>query len=444
VAYLPRDIRARAVGGLRGRVLEVGSGSGPNFPYYRGVNRVVAVEPDPTMRRRAARQVHLLRQQGVRTPIEIVDGRGEQLPFAARSFDAAVLTLVLCSVDDVDAALAEVRRVLRPGASVRMVEHVRAPDPTTAAVQAWMTRLNRRFGGCHLDRDAVGALRWAGFEILDYTEHWNGVLVDVRARTPTASARPLTPPRRLSTQAARGPVVVPAEAPQEGGRSDHSADPVAAPKVARPRPRWRASWGWMMAGALVVLGGVAVAPRLLVAPTVASIGCVPPTRTVPPLHQHLTIEEAGRLVPVPGGIGDATGRPLVSCLYWLHTHAPDGIIHIESPARRTYTLGQFFAVWRQPLGRTQVLGLRVDATHRLRTYVDGRLYRGDPRAATDAARAYHPGGRSALDATAALHVPIGPQHDTGAGRTGAGAPLSSVGRVASHRHEHRSCMVWRL
>jgi len=210
VAYLPRDIRARAVGGLRGRVLEVGSGSGPNFPYYRGVNRVVAVEPDPTMRRRAARQVHLLRQQGVRTPIEIVDGRGEQLPFAARSFDAAVLTLVLCSVDDVDAALAEVRRVLRPGASVRMVEHVRAPDPTTAAVQAWMTRLNRRFGGCHLDRDAVGALRWAGFEILDYTEHWNGVLVDVRARTPSASPHPPAPPEHAGS-------------PRPGGRTCRSA-----------------------------------------------------------------------------------------------------------------------------------------------------------------------------------------------------------------------------
>jgi len=136
----------------------------------------------------------------------------------------------------------------------------------------------------------------------------------------------------------------------------------------------------VIAGVLVLLGGIVVAPRLLVAPALAGIGCVPPTGTVPPLHQHLTIEEAGRLVPVPGGIGDATGRPLASCLYWLHTHAPDGLIHVESPARRTYTLGQFFAVWRQPLGRTRVLGLRVDATHSVRTYVDGRLYRGDPRA----------------------------------------------------------------
>jgi len=380
VAYLPRDIRARAVSGLRGRVLEVGAGSGPNFPYYRGVNRVVAVEPDPTMRRRAARQVRLLRQQGVRTPIEIVDGRAEQLPFAARSFDAAVLTLVLCSVDDVDAALAEVRRVLRPGASVRMVEHVRAPDPTTVAVQAWMTRLNRRFGGCHLDRDAVGALRWAGFEILDYTEHWNGVLVDVRARVPSAPARPPALPRHRSAPAVvESPVAAPAMASEAEGTSGYPADPVAVPEDARPRPGRRVPWGWVIAGVLVLLGGV-VAPRLLVAPTIAGIGCVPSTGTVPPLHQHLTIEAAGRPVPVPGGIGDATGRPLASCLYWLHTHAPDGLIHVESPARRTYTLGQFFAVWRQPLGRTRVLGLQVNATHRVRTYVDGRLYRGDPRA----------------------------------------------------------------
>ncbi len=342
---------------------------------------MVAVEPDPTMRRRAARQVRLLRQQGARTPIEVVAGRAEHLPFAARSFDAAVLTLVLCSVDDVDAALAEVRRVLRPGASVRMVEHVRAPDPATAAVQAWMTRLNRRFGGCYLDRDAVGALRRAGFEILDCTGHWNGVLVAVRARAPSAPARPPAPPHHLGApEPAGSPVAAFTASPGEGGMGSHPMDPAAEPEVARPWLGRRVRWGWVIAGLLVLLGAAVVAPRLFVAPTVAGIGCVPSTGTVPPLHQHLTIEAAGRPVPVPGGIGDAVGRPLASCLYWLHTHAPDGIIHVESPARRIYTLGQFFAVWRQPLGRTRVLGLRVDATHRLRTYVDGRLYRGDPRA----------------------------------------------------------------
>ncbi len=242
-----------------------------------------------------------------------------------------------------------------------------------------MTRLNRRFGGCHLDRDAVGALHWAGFEIMDYTEHWNGVLVDVRVRTPTAPARPLMPPRHLSPQMAAGPpVAAPAAAPGAGAATGHLPDSVAAPADARPRPGRRVPWGWVIAGVLVLLGGV-VTPRLLVAPAIAGIGCVPPTETVPPLHQHLTIEAAGRPVPVPGGIGDATGRPLASCLYWLHTHAPDGLIHVESPARRIYTLGQFFAVWRQPLGPTRVLGLRVDATHRVRTYVDDRLYRGDPR-----------------------------------------------------------------
>jgi len=243
VAYLSREVRARSVGGLRGRVLEVGAGSGPNFPYYQGVHRVVAVEPDPTMRRRAARQVRLLRQQGVRTPIEVVAGRAEHLPFAARSFDAAVLTLVLCSVDDVDAALAEVRRVLRPGASVRMVEHVRAPDPATAAVQAWMTRLNRRFGGCYLDRDAVGALRRAGFEILDCTEHWKGGLVAVRARAPSAPARPPAPPHHLGApEPAGSPVAASTASPGEGGMGSHPMNPAAEPG-SRGRGRAGASGG---------------------------------------------------------------------------------------------------------------------------------------------------------------------------------------------------------
>jgi len=146
-----------------------------------------------------------------------------------------------------------------------------------------------------------------------------------------------------------------------------------------PRSRRGLPWGWLLAGLLVLLGVAVVAPRLLGGPTVDGIGCVPRSGAVPPLHQHLTIEDAGRPILVPGGIGDDTGHPLASCLYWLHTHAADGIIHIESPASRTYTLGQFFAVWRQSLGLASVLSLRADATHRIRTYVNGRLYRADPR-----------------------------------------------------------------
>ena len=380
MAYLPREFRARTVADLKGRVLEVGAGSGPNFPYYRSVNRVMAVEPDPKLRRRAARLLRLLQARGVRTRIELVDARAEALPFADRSFDAAVLTLVLCSVDDVDAALAELRRVLRPGGRLHLVEHIRSPDAFVAGLQRRLTPLWRRVAGnCHLDRATPDALRAAGFTIEECIEHAGGVIVEIRARVPRLlwPATATAPPR--STQAPGHAGAQTHEHGAAGGPGTPPQPPQPTPEATRPRPR-RVRWGWVTAGLLILLGLGIEAPRLLAGRASDGIGCVPSTGTVPPLHQHLTIVAAGRAVRVPGGIGDDTGRVLAPCLSWLHTHAPDGIIHIESPARRPYTLGQFFAVWGQPLSRTQVLEQRADATHRVRTYVNGQLYRGDPRA----------------------------------------------------------------
>ena len=143
------------------------------------------------------------------------------------------------------------------------------------------------------------------------------------------------------------------------------------------RPRVR--WGWVIAGLLVLLGVGIEVPRILTGRAIDGIGCVPATGTVPPLHQHQAIEAAGRPVVVPGGVGDETAHSVAPCLRWLHTHAPDGIIHIESPTRQAYTLGQFFAVWQMPLSRTQLLTFTANGTHTIRAYVNGRLYRGDPR-----------------------------------------------------------------
>jgi len=202
MAYLPREFRARTVGDLRGRVREVGAGPGANLPYYCGVNRLVAVEPDPKMRRRAARLLRQMEARGGRTRIDLVDARAERLPFADGRFDAAVLTLVLCSVDDVDAALAELRRVLRPGGQLRLVEHIRSPDAFVAGLQMRMTPLWRRLAGnCHLDRDTLAALRAAGFVIEETRAHGDGILVEVRARAPRS-----LPPARAAVAAAPDPV----------------------------------------------------------------------------------------------------------------------------------------------------------------------------------------------------------------------------------------------
>lgn len=97
-------------------------------------------------------------------------------------------------------------------------------------------------------------------------------------------------------------------------------------------------------------------------------------------HAHLTLMNEGNEVAVPGNIGIKSSP---SCLYWLHTHSSDGVIHIEAPAaqqNRVYTLGDFFAVWEQPLSPTQVATLHVDGQHQLKVFVDGKPYTGDLKA----------------------------------------------------------------
>jgi hypothetical protein len=93
-------------------------------------------------------------------------------------------------------------------------------------------------------------------------------------------------------------------------------------------------------------------------------------------HQHLAIYDHGRLVGIPEDVG----RPLIGqCFYWLHTHTPDGIIHVESPTFRSYTLGNFFDIWGQPLTRRDVAGARLKNGERIAVWVDGQPFGGDPR-----------------------------------------------------------------
>lgn len=153
--------RAYLVGGAAGRVLDVGAGTGINFGYYPQEAKVVGIEPDPYMLKRAqARADHL----GGR--VKLLPERAEDLPFADGSFDAAVATLVLCTIPDPARALREMRRVLRPGGDLRFLEHVRAETAGWARFQDVMVPLWRRIGaGCHPNRDTVRAIEEAGFRI---------------------------------------------------------------------------------------------------------------------------------------------------------------------------------------------------------------------------------------------------------------------------------------
>lgn len=161
-----RPVRRELVTGLTGRVLEVGAGTGAGLPHYpTTVSEVVAIEPERTLRRLA---VDAARRADV--PVDVVPGAAEALPVKSEAYDAVVLSTVLCSVRDVDRALAEVHRVLRPGGEVRFFEHVRAPGRGMRLVQGALDRTVWPWcvGGCHLRRDALAALRAAGFELITH------------------------------------------------------------------------------------------------------------------------------------------------------------------------------------------------------------------------------------------------------------------------------------
>jgi len=120
------------------------------------------------------------------------------------------------------------------------------------------------------------------------------------------------------------------------------------------------------------------------APTIASLGqpidgirCEGMEGQGLHIHQHLTILDRGHPVNIPADVGQV---PAHQCLYWLHTHTLDGIIHIEAPLNRSFTLGDFFTIWGQPLDRTEAASARASKGQRLKVWVNGTPYTGDPRA----------------------------------------------------------------
>jgi len=157
------DHRRKLLEGLSGRAIEVGAGNGGNFAHYpTEVDEVLAVEPEPRLREEAERAA-----KTGSVAVRVVDGLADALPAEDESFDAAVASLVLCSVPEQALALAEIRRVLRPGGELRFYEHVIARKPAMARMQRFAdaTFYPHIAGGCHAARDTGAAIEAAGFEI---------------------------------------------------------------------------------------------------------------------------------------------------------------------------------------------------------------------------------------------------------------------------------------
>jgi ubiquinone/menaquinone biosynthesis C-methylase UbiE len=157
------EAKRRLLANARGRVLEIGVGTGLSFPHYPADVELVGIDASRPMLRRAEQ-----RAQELGRKVTLLRAPAEALPFEDGTFDTAVSLVVLCSVDDPAQALEELRRVLRPGGRLLFIEHVRSDDPSLARRQ---DRYARPWGwftcGCHPNRDTLGAIEAAGFEVVE-------------------------------------------------------------------------------------------------------------------------------------------------------------------------------------------------------------------------------------------------------------------------------------
>lgn len=170
-------IRRQLIQKASGEVLEIGSGSGLNFPFYIHAKKVTAIEPEPLMRR-----LSLTRAQQAHVNIELISAKAEKLPFPDNHFDTVVGTLVFCTIPDPIMALEEIRRVCKPDGQLFLFEHVKIDHPFLGPLQNRLTPLWRRLcDGCHLNRPTLGWVEQAGFNVIQVKRYYKDIFIVIEA-----------------------------------------------------------------------------------------------------------------------------------------------------------------------------------------------------------------------------------------------------------------------
>ncbi|MDQ0898062.1 class I SAM-dependent methyltransferase [Paenibacillus sp. V4I7] len=171
------DIRSELINKAKGEVLEIGSGTGINFSFYKDVS-VTAIEPNPVLRKASYERAY-----EAKMPIHVIEGNAEQLPFADHSFDTVVGTLVLCTIPNPVKAIREISRVCKPTGTILLFEHIRHENSLLGKIQDLLTPIwKRACDGCHLNRDTIHLLRQEELEIIDIKKHVGNIFITVEAR----------------------------------------------------------------------------------------------------------------------------------------------------------------------------------------------------------------------------------------------------------------------
>ncbi|QBP41239.1 class I SAM-dependent methyltransferase [Paenisporosarcina antarctica] len=168
-----KRIRTTLIRKAKGRVLEIGSGTGVNIPYYTNAIKIDAIEPNPLMSKRSYKRI---KKSGI--PIQTYLDKAEKLPFSDNTFDSVVATLVFCTIPEPIKALQEIQRVSKPGAKILLFEHVRVNNKNLGKAQDLLTPLWRKVcDGCHLNRDTLELLKQSNLSISKIDYHYGGLFL---------------------------------------------------------------------------------------------------------------------------------------------------------------------------------------------------------------------------------------------------------------------------